>query len=74
MDQPRTHSGPTTASNPAPSSTNSSSAPSATNSKQERSSSSLSKPSSVVPSKDSPDGDAIAKTQAAALKNDMKSG
>ncbi|CAI4343292.1 ALI_collapsed_G0010040.mRNA.1.CDS.1 [Saccharomyces cerevisiae] len=74
MDQPRTHSGPTTASNPAPSSTNSSSAPSATNSKQERSSSSLSKPSSVIPSKDSPDGDAIAKTQAAALKNDMKSG
>ncbi|CAI4373063.1 CBM_collapsed_G0011660.mRNA.1.CDS.1 [Saccharomyces cerevisiae] len=73
MDQPRTHSGPTTASNPAPSSTNSSSAPSATSSKQERSSSSLSKPSSVVPSKDSSDGDAIAKTQAAALKNDMKS-
>ncbi|CAD6608895.1 XXYS1_4_G0045620.mRNA.1.CDS.1 [Saccharomyces cerevisiae] len=74
MDQPRTHSGPTTASNPAPSSTNSSSAPSATNSNLERSSSSLSKPSSVVPSKDSPDCDAIAKTQAAALKNDMKSG
>ncbi|EJS44320.1 sok1p [Saccharomyces arboricola H-6] len=72
MDQPRTHSGPTTASNPAPSSSNSSSTPTAAKSKQERSSSSLSKPSPVVPSKDSPDGNAITKTQAAALKNDMK--
>ncbi|CAI4057845.1 Sok1p SKDI_04G2410 [Saccharomyces kudriavzevii IFO 1802] len=74
MDQPRTHSGPTTASNPAPSSTNSSSASTAAKSKQERSSSSLSKPSSVMPSKDSPDGNAISKTQGAALENEMKSG
>lgn len=74
MDQPRTHSGPTTASNPAPSSTNSSSSPATAKSKQERPSASLSKPSSVAPSKDSPDGNAIAKTQAAAFKNDMKTG
>ncbi|CAI1908746.1 Protein sok1 [Saccharomyces pastorianus] len=74
MDQPRTHSGPTTASNPAPSSANSSSSPATAKSKQERPSASMSKPSSVAPSQDSPDGNAIAKTQAAAFKNDMKTG